>query len=49
MSELEGWLDELSFDELEKVFDTLRDALNKTVYRARSNAEGPPDAPPPSH
>ena len=49
MSELESWLDELSFDELEKVFDPLRDALNKTVYRTRSNAEDPPDAPPPSH
>ena len=48
MSELEDWLDELSFDELEQVFDTVRDALHKTVYRPRSDAEGPPDAPPPS-
>src|SRR5690606_18275090 len=47
MSELEDWLDELSFDQLEQVFDAVRDALHKTVYRTRSDA-GPPEAPPPS-
>src|SRR5690606_24543958 len=35
MSELEEWLDELSFNEVEQVFDALRDALHKTVYRTR--------------
>ena len=48
MSELEDWLDELSFDQLDQVFASVRDALHKTVYRTRSDAEGPPDAPPPS-
>src|SRR5690606_41652688 len=48
MSELEDWLDELSFDQLDHVFASVRDALHKTVYHTRSDAEGPQDAPPPN-